>query len=122
MPYADTDFLMALIKPSDWLKQDAEQFLRKYNGSLWTSPVAIIESLLVIRKFGMDAKEVVVSLYELVDVPLMNRETALAAASFIQDEGMNVFDAFHAAFAMNDFIISSDDVFEKAGLRRIALK
>ncbi len=32
MIYADTDFFIALLKPTDWLKDKAKKALEKYKG------------------------------------------------------------------------------------------
>jgi len=122
VPYVDTDFLMALIKPDDWLKEPAEKILGKYRGDLWTSSVAIVEVLMVAGRFSLNLENVVVSIYEMVRVPDMPRYIPLAAARFIRVKGMRTFDAFHAASAGEDAIISSDRIFDKAGLRRIPLE
>lgn len=120
VPYADTDFLMALLKPKDWLKEPAEELLKKHHGNLWASAGSVIEVLLLCDEYNLDAEDVIVSLYELVDVHVLPRDIALAAAHLVK-KGLRVFDAFHAAYATDDAIISSDDIFDKAGLKRIPL-
>lgn len=121
LPYVDTDFLLAMLKPSDWLKDDAARLLKKHRGDLWCSPASIAEVLLVCKEFRLDSREVIISLYELVHVEALPRETALAAAHFIETMNVRVFDALHGACAMSDEIISSDSVFDKMGVKRIKL-
>ena len=37
MTYAHTDFLSALLKPTDWLKKNARRILEEENGRIYTS-------------------------------------------------------------------------------------
>jgi len=121
VPYLDTDFLIALLKPKDWLKEPAKELLKKHHGNLWASTASVIEVLLVCDEYNLDAEEVIMSLYELVDVHVLPRGIALAAAHLFK-KGLRVFDAFHAAYATDDTIISSDHIFDKIGLKRIPLR
>ena len=47
MVYADTDFFLALMKESDWLQEAAKRILEEYSDEIWTSPVTLIELLLL---------------------------------------------------------------------------
>jgi hypothetical protein len=38
--YADTDFFLALLKESDWLKGSAERLLQQYSRRICISPAA----------------------------------------------------------------------------------
>ena len=44
--YVDTDFLVALIKPGDWLREPALKLLNDHEGDLWTSPATAIQGIL----------------------------------------------------------------------------
>ena len=119
MPYADTSFLLAVIKESDWLKKPATAEFEKLKGKLWTSSSAVIEIMLVGARLGMNLDNLIVSLYEIVDVVDMHRDIPLTASYFMQKYGMNVFDAFHAASAGGDEIVTSDSIFAKVGPKTI---
>ena len=45
--YAETDFLLALIKDEDWLGDAAEAVYRDHQDELWTSQFTLIELLMV---------------------------------------------------------------------------
>ncbi|MBI2085431.1 MAG: PIN domain-containing protein [Candidatus Aenigmarchaeota archaeon] len=122
MPYADTDFLLALLKPGDWLKEPAEKTLNAYEGTIWTSIITIAEAVMVGRNMGLNAEEMVSKIVEICKLSEDDKRMALQAAVFISRHGLSTFDAFHAAFAANDAIISSDSVFDKIGLKRINLR
>lgn len=115
------DFLLALLKPNDWLKGDAEKVLKTQRGSLWTSLIAVVEALMVGREFGLDPERMVANIVPICRLEDAEKKVALRAAAFMARHKLSTFDAFHAAFAMNDVIISSDKVFDKVGLKRIPL-
>ncbi len=35
--YTETDFFLALLKPKDWLKDNAEKIYKKHKDDIWTS-------------------------------------------------------------------------------------
>ena len=53
MPYADTDFFLALVKDKDWLKARAGDLLAAYSDQLWTSLFTLIEILLVADRYKL---------------------------------------------------------------------
>ena len=54
--YAETDFLLALVKDEDWLGERAEAVYRDHGDDLWTSRLTLVELLLVADREGMDAE------------------------------------------------------------------
>ncbi len=65
MPYADTDFFLALLKENGWLGKKAEKVLNDYKGGIWTSQWTLVELLLLSKKYGMNPEIVVVSAKEI---------------------------------------------------------
>lgn len=122
MPYVDMDFLLALIKDDDSLKQSALELHRKHRGNLWTSAATIVEALLICRKKDIDPEEITGAVYALVDVRGMDLETAMRAAHFMKHNGLRPLDSVHASFAFNDEIISSDKKYAPIGIRQIFLE
>ena len=120
--WADTDFLLALVKESDWLKSKAEQILKKYAGSITTSMSVLIEVALVCQRLGISVRETFIDIFRLIAVDNVISGTCLEAALYVDKHGFNVFDAFHAASCGSDSIISSDSVYEKIGMHRIRLE
>jgi predicted nucleic acid-binding protein len=121
MPYADSNFFLALIKKQDWLNESAEKLLDRYKGEIWTSEWALIEILMLTEKFGLDPENVVNSILQLAKFD-GNTDLIRSVAHLMKDEKMRTFDALHAVSCKGDSIISSDPIFDKVGLKRIKLE
>ena len=121
MIYADTDFFLALMKRSDWLKKSAERLLEKYRGQVSTSPITLIELLLVAAEYELDSERLLVDVLEIAKLEEGEARHYLIAAGFIKEHKVGVFDALHAAFCEDSKIISSDKVFDRLGLDRVRL-
>lgn len=122
MIYVDTDFVLALLKESDWLKSKAQKLYDKYKDELFTSGITIVEVLLLAKRFDIDPEVLLVSLFQIIPtIKGLEKNTALLAAHYMK-EGVNVFDALHASSCGSCDIISSDSVYDKIGLRRIDLR
>ncbi len=109
--YAETDFLLALIKDEDWLGDAAETVYREYRDELWTSQFTLIELLLVAYREERDTERVVSNAATLVDVR-GDAETVVTAATYVEDHGFTPFDALHLVESNGDTIVSSDDAYE----------
>lgn len=109
--YAETDFLLALVKPDDWLGERADAIYREYSDVLWTSEFTLIELLLVSYREDLDAELVIANARELVDIE-GNGDAALAAASYVEEYGFTPFDALHLVESNGDPIVSSDDAYD----------
>lgn len=83
--YAETDFLLALIKDEDWLGTRAETVYRDTQGELWTSAFTLVELLLVAYREDLCATRVVANATELVDVR-GDSDTVLTAATYVEDD------------------------------------
>ncbi|MBI4032079.1 type II toxin-antitoxin system VapC family toxin [Candidatus Berkelbacteria bacterium] len=121
MPYADTDFFLALIKDTDWLKSAARRLLERYKGNIWTSVTTITELLLLCDEYSLYPERVVIAAFGIAQVRAISPETALAASHYMSSEHLTPLDALHAAFCGDDHIISSDRDFTRIGLKRISL-
>ncbi|MBI3034718.1 PIN domain-containing protein [Candidatus Woesearchaeota archaeon] len=119
--FADTDFLLALIKESDWLKKNAVQILEEHKGKIRTSVSVMIEIALLCKKFRINTIKVFTNIFELIEVSQETYSVCMQASVYIEKYNLNVFDAFHAAFCGNDKIISSDSIFDNIGLDRFNL-
>ena len=122
MIYADTDFFLALLKKSDWLKERARRLLERHKGEIWTSPVTLTELLLLAAEFDMDPEGLIVDALKLVELRGADEKVFLVAAYYMQEKNVTVFDSIHAAYCGNCKIISSDRVFNKLGFNRIQLE
>jgi hypothetical protein len=109
--YAETDFLLALIKDEDWLGEAAETVYRTHQDALWTSRFTLIELLLVAYRENRDVERVVTNAAALVDVR-GDVETVVSAATYVKDHGFTPFDALHLVESDGDTIVSSDDAYD----------
>ena len=120
--FADTDFILALVKDSDWLKDKVAKLLKGYEGKISTSISVMIEVALICKRLKISAIEVFSNVFELVNINEETYAICMRAALYIEKYELNVFDAFHAAYCGNDKIISSDSAYEKVGIERIKLE
>jgi hypothetical protein len=109
--YAETDFLLALIKDEDWLGAAAEAVYREHREDLWTSQFTLIELLLVAYREGRDTERVVTNAASLVDIR-GDVDTVVAASTYVEDHGFTPFDALHLVESDGDTVVSSDDAYE----------
>lgn len=109
--YAETDFLLALIKDEDWLGERAEKIYRDHQPELWTSQFTLIELMLVAYREDRDVERVVTNAANLIDVH-GNVGTVVAAASYVADHDFTPFDALHLVESGGDEIVSSDSCYD----------
>ena len=109
--YAETDFLLALIKDEDWLGDAAEAVYRDHRDELWTSQFTLIELLLVAYREDRDTERVITNAAALLEVR-GDVDTVVAAATYVEDHGFTPFDALHLVESGGDAIVSSDETYE----------
>jgi hypothetical protein len=109
--YAETDFLLALIKDDDWLGDAAETVYREHADDLWTSRFTLVELLLVAYREGLDAERVVVNAAGLLEVR-GDADSVVAAATYVEDHDFTPFDALHLVASDGDTVVSSDETYE----------
>jgi hypothetical protein len=109
--YAETDFLLALIKDEDWLGEVAETVYRDRRSELWTSQFTLIELLLVAYREDRDTERVVTNAANLVEVR-GDVDTVVAAATYVEEHGFTPFDALHLVESDGDPIVSSDGAYD----------
>lgn len=125
--YVETDFLFALAKPDDWLKEESYTALERED--VHTSILAYAEFLVRAydegEGFDFDVPRMVANLLELVPVhPEGDEEAILAAATYLDEHDMTPFDALHAGTAAtrNERILASDPAFDELDIERISLE
>lgn len=121
MLYADTDFFLALIKEEDWLKSDAKKVLEEHEGNIWTSITTVLEISLLCKREGIDIERAMVDVLDISELKGVERDTVFQAIDYMEREGLNVFDAFHASYCGDDKIISSDKVYDRVIEERVEL-
>ena len=98
MIYADTDFFLALLKESDSLQKSVQRLLQIHRDEIWTSPVTLIELLLVSAQFNVDPERLIADVLELAQIHGGDVQQSLIAAHYIKSKGIGVFDSLHAAY------------------------
>lgn len=121
MPYADTDFFIALLTPEDRLGKSAVAIYNKFKGNIYTSLATVIELVLVARKKGIPLWELLTSTMEIANVEGMENTEVLAALRLMINEGFGTFDAFYAVLCRGA-IISSDHIFDKEKINVIKIE
>ena len=109
--YAETDFVLALIKEDDWLGEAAEEVYDEHSDELWTSPRTLVELMLVAYREDWDVLRSVAAAKELMEVR-GNTEDILAAASYVKDQGFTPFDALHLVESGDDVLVSSESDYD----------
>lgn len=118
--YADLDFWLALLKNDDWLADRAESLLDKHGDDLEVSLATFIELFLIEERFAFDRERAVTAILELATYE--GDPNVVYQASENINEGLNTFDAFHAALSGGN-IISSDRAYgELSSVNRIRLE
>ena len=120
--FADTDFILALVKDTDWLKENAVNILKENKGKIRTSVSVMIEVALMCKKFKVNTMNTFAHIFEIINVDDETYSVCMRAALYIEKYNLNVFDAFHAASCKDEKIISSDDVYESVGIERVRLE
>lgn len=120
MLYADSDFFLALTIDGDRLHAAAKREYERHRGNIRTSLAAVLEILLISKRFGGSPMELVSCIMDTAKIDLVDEAALLLAAHYIEDEHLSVFDAFHAALCGGE-IISSDHVYDRLGISRIGL-
>ncbi len=126
--YVETDFLIALTSPDDWLHDQAVETLETRE-DIHTSLITYLEFLVQAYDPGagvpFDVPSVVANLLEEVPIdPQADEAVALTAATYLDEHPITPFDAFHGAISAmnNEEIHSSDQVYDDLGLARVPLE
>jgi len=130
----ETDILYAFVKKSDWLKPTADKLMWMINGDkfgdVFASREALHELYYVSVEEGVPIDELITrvaaltSIGNLTFLPTTTAIDLLALTIVKQYRLTSIFDAFHAATALNQVsdhtIASTDDVFDRVpGLKRV---
>jgi len=120
--YVESDFLIALVKDSDWLQSEAESALAERD--VETSAFAYLEILLARERYEFDYVPLIANLLELVPVRDDEEYQIVLKAVDYYADGMTPFDAFHAATAetRERAVLSSEQDYDEIGVERLALE
>ena len=127
--YADSDFFLALLKDSDWLKEKARKVYGENKKSIYVSPFTVVELMVVCIREDIPLKETLLQISRIAGLTFIKWNLFFNAAEYIE-EGATLFDSLLMAFAKESEvvfseeseIISSDKIYEKFGFKVIDLK
>lgn len=127
--YADSDFFLALLKDSDWLKEKAKKIYEKNKESIYISPFTIVELMVVCVRENIPLRKTLFQISRIAGLTSIKWDLFFKAAEYVE-QGASIFDSLliafskesDLAFSEESEIISSDKVYEKFGFKVIDLK
>jgi predicted nucleic acid-binding protein len=127
--YVETDFLTALVKEEDWLREPALRTLEERD-DIHTSILAYAEVLVLFynreaAEYEIDVPRAIANLLELVAIaPEEHEDAVLAAAAFLEEYHLTPFDALHAGVVATGegTVLSSEKDYDTVGLERTPLE
>lgn len=127
--YVEADFLTALVKDDDWLRESAIRALEERE-DLHTSILAYAEILVLFydreaAAYDIDAPRAITNLLELVPiVPDDHEDAVLAAAAFLDEYDLTPFDALHAGLVTtgDERVLSTERDYDTVGIDRVPLE
>jgi len=119
--YADTDFFLALMKDSDWLKEKAKKIYNENKGNIFVTPFTIAEIMIICKRENLPIKETLLQISRIAKLEGISWDIFFSSCDFIE-KGATIFDSLLMAFAKDNIIISSDNAYEKFGLNFIDIK
>ncbi len=117
--YADTDFFLALMKGSDWLKEKAKKIYEKEQ-SIYISPFTVVEIIIICIREKIPVKETLFQISRIAELELIEWEIFFECSNHIE-KGATLFDSLLMAVCKDNYIISSDKIYEKFGYKIINL-
>lgn len=125
--YLDSDFFIAVLKPSDWLKEAAADYWteNRHLHEFYASSITLLEIWFTVLRVGSteDAERAIKDVSRKMDVVVREAgqqeiEQALVISKLY---GLKPADSIHASIAGSfDAIVSSDSAFDRVkGLKRI---
>ena len=117
MPYADTEFLVAICNSDDGLNSWALKVLESYTGETYTSILTLVELALVRVRKEVHVEEMIASVLFIARLTGAGDYDAIVAAHPIDHEKAGVFNSFHSSLCEGD-IIRSDHMYDKPGVKR----
>lgn len=124
----ETDFLLALAKPDDWLQSQARRALEAYD--VHTSIATYAEFLVYAYdrgddEYSVDLERAVTDLVQLVPVePDVHERAVLTATVLAVEHDLTPFDAIHAGLAIetDESMLSSERDYDELEVRRVPLE
>ena len=90
--YADTDFFLAILKNSDWLKEKAKQIHEKNKENLFVSPFTIVEIMIICKRETLAIKETLIQISRIAKLEHLSWDVFFKACDFVE-KGATIFDS-----------------------------
>ena len=127
--YTDSDFFLALLKDSDWLKEKAKKIYEHNKDSIYVSPFTVVELMVVCVRENIPLKKTLFQISRIAGLTFVKWDLFFKAAEYVE-QGASIFDSLlmafvyesELAFSEKSEIISSDKVYVKFGFKVIDLK
>ncbi|PSG98612.1 MAG: hypothetical protein BRC29_00610 [Nanohaloarchaea archaeon SW_7_43_1] len=108
MMYADTDFILALLKDSDWLKDSARAVYEEHKEEIFTSHVTLNEVLILCERNDLSPRKKLSELEMLMQIEA-DMDKYLEAAHYMEEYDLHTFDALQVAFSEGEVILTTDE-------------
>lgn len=120
--YIDSDFFLALMKDSDWLKQKAKKIYQENKEDLWVTPFTIAEIMIVCARENIPLRETLSHISRIAKLESFSWDVFFNSCDYIE-KGATIFDSLlMSSCGKENLIISSDKVYKKFGFDVIDLK
>ena len=119
--YADSDFFLALLKDSDWLKERAIKIYSENKDNIYVTPFTVAELMLICVRKEIPLRKTLLHVSRIAFLAFVKWDLFFQAVDYIE-QGVSVFDALLMAFVKENEIISSDKIYAKFGFKVIDLK
>lgn len=120
--YADTDFFLALIKESDWLKDKARKIYEKNKGNIYVTPFTVAEIMLICKRENIPIKEAIINISRIAQIETVEWEVFIKSCELIES-GASIFDSLlMASCSEGEEIISSDGIYKEFGYKILDIK
>jgi len=118
--YADTDFFLALMKKSDWLKNKAKKIYEEHKETISVTPFTVVEIMIICKRENIPIKETLFQISRIAKLESSEWDVFFRASGYIE-KGATIFDSLLMAFCNNNIIIGSDSIYKKFGFNVIDL-
>src|SRR3989338_7419732 len=90
--YADTDFFLAIMKNSDWLKDKAKQIYEENKENLFVSPFTVAEIMIICKRENIPIKETILQISRMAKLENISWDIFFKSSDSIEN-GATIFDS-----------------------------
>jgi predicted nucleic acid-binding protein len=119
--YADSDFFLALMKDSDWLKEKAKKIYTENKDDIYITPFTVVEIMIVCKREDISIKDTLIQISRIAKLESLNWEIFFKTSDYVE-KGATIFDSLMMASCNENVIIGSDSIYRKFGFNVIDLR